>query len=798
MSDAVGLGSAEAARRAALISQVRTELYFDLGLLRSSEVFEVEQALEFDATEAARTFLDFSGVEVLAAEVNGEQVDLTLTDDRLDVEVSAGRNRVRIRSRAAYGTNKVGLYRSEEDGRAFVNTHFQPTCARLAFPCFDQPAIKSRYKVSVRVPGGTVVHSSGRLADLTPTGTAQTFAFETTPPIPTYALAVVAGDWHPTMLPGVPVESHALTRSPIGPDLARALAGELTYVIRFFEHKWSTPFPYRLLSLCFVPNQVSALENVGCITLSESDLSKLQSSPADVRQFRTTLYHEVAHMWFGNDVTLSWWDDLWLNEAFATWASGEAQKNILGYGATERILSNAMAFRKERLPSNHPIVVEVASDSSALNNFDSITYNKAAAAVSELSALVGPQEFDGAVGDYLRNHSGGVATRELFVGHIEEFLGVDLALWSDCWFHGTGVPRYEYSRTPDGRVLISRTDASGAPQRLRVSTFGTPNESSRLREHGSREVALNPGEKIVLPDEVEIALPAGSDYANHKFDQVTIDRLMSPEEIEWAGPSSAIPAYAMLYEMVIDGALAAAPVMIVLLRLAETKADPDLRGACARWIRELRMTWTPPGVIDDHLAQRVVRMAGTSGADAFADVLRCLVVERSVRNVLPEGAEGLDDTSRLSLLEMLAANRQEDDVRLGEDLDVPRHVQTRIDWLRRTDGLAAIRRAWCDPTTSVSDLQGVLTVIMHPARADEVETASLAFCDDLPQIAQAHGWQLARGALFGLMPSLACTQRVRDALRSLASDKEMGEIAPLLEDAIVLAELRAHALERSA
>lgn len=396
------------------------------------------------------TWVDADVGAVRSAHLNGVPVDVTAAADpgRLPITPVTGHNVLTISSSARYGAEGAALHRYLDplDGATYVYTHLQPAAAHTVFPCFDQPDLKAVFRMTVitppawRVVGNAPGHpaSPGR------------HVLEPTPPLPPYLVAVVAGPlatWRDAYEAGgrsVPLGVHCRAsqadRMDPGPVLAVARQG-----IAFYERSFGVPYPFAKYDQCFVPGLPAAgMENAACVTLRENLIIPGRAPESIHAQRRSILLHELAHMWFGDLVTMRWWGDLWLSESFATLAATIAQADGDAHFATWLAFSaqeKSWAYQQDLLPSTHPVSCDVPDVSAALTNFDGITYAKGAGLLRQLAALIGMPAFLAGVSRYLRDHAWGSATTEDFLAALSRAAGRDLSWWGRQWLHTAGVNR---------------------------------------------------------------------------------------------------------------------------------------------------------------------------------------------------------------------------------------------------------------------------------------------------------------------------------------------------------------------
>ena len=336
-----------------------------------------------------------------------------------------------------------GLYKVVDHGRAYAFTQFEPADARRAFPCFDEPACKAIFEISVTAPAGLAVHSNGAplRVDEVPDGRRE-HHFAPTPLLSTYLVAVAVGEFG---------QVHAEARTKSGNVPVRVLAtpgkerlGELalemaTAFLPLFEEYFDIPYPYGKLDLMAAPDfEAGAMENAGLILFRES-LLLLDRETASLdaqRQVALTVAHEMAHQWFGNLVTMEWWDDLWLNEAFATWMEfvvvDRWRPGWQLWTDFERM--KAAPLHLDSLQSTRPIQAAVRSPEQANEMFDGITYNKGASVLRMFEVFLGEDSFRDGVRQYLKTYAGKNARAEALWAALKAASGQPVDRLAESWF----------------------------------------------------------------------------------------------------------------------------------------------------------------------------------------------------------------------------------------------------------------------------------------------------------------------------------------------------------------------------
>jgi aminopeptidase N len=453
----------EAAERSALITVTSYQVDLDLTAQGGDETtFSSVTVIRFDcASPGASSYTDLTASAVREIMLNGAPVSLDAFDgDRIALAGLAARNELRVAATCAYSRSGEGLHRFTDpaDKQVYLYSDLETFDAHRIYACFDQPDMKATYELAVTAPEDWQVVSNMAPDSHLPSGDAVRWVFPPTPVMSTYITAVAAGPYHVVRdeHDGIPLGIYCRQ------SLAEYLdADELFEVTRqgfdFFHGSFGIKYPFGKYDQLFVPEfKEGAMENAGCVTFLESYIFRSRVTDFAHEARAETILHEMAHMWFGDLVTMRWWDDLWLNESFATWAGTLAQAEATRWTSawtTFAQLYKAWAYRQDQLPSTHPIAADIPDIAAVEQNFDGITYAKGAAVLKQLVAYVGRENFLDGVRKYFAAHAWGNATLADLLAALEETSGRDLAAWSAEWLQQAGVNtlRPSYQVDADGR-----------------------------------------------------------------------------------------------------------------------------------------------------------------------------------------------------------------------------------------------------------------------------------------------------------------------------------------------------------
>jgi aminopeptidase N len=506
----------EAQQRAKLLAVDSYEIELDLSGAQEGGTYRSVTTVRFDVTEnGAESFIDLVAPAVHEVTLNGDSLDPAevFADSRIALRgLLEGRNILRVVADCAYTNTGEGLHRFVDpvDDQAYLYTQFEVPDARRVFASFEQPDLKATFQFTVRAPEGWTVISNSP----TPEPQDSVWVFEPTPRISTYITALIVGPYHSV---------HSVYEKdgqsvPLGiycrPSLAEYLDSDAIFEVtrqgfEWFQEKFDYTYPFQKYDQLFVPEfNAGAMENAGAVTIRDQYVFRSKVTDAAYEVRAETILHELAHMWFGDLVTMEWWNDLWLNESFATYTSIACQAAAPGsrWPHSWTTFANSMktwAYRQDQLPSTHPIMADISDLDDVLVNFDGITYAKGASVLKQLVAYVGEDEFFTGVQAYFKAHAYGNTRLSDLLGALETTSGRDLKSWSKAWLEtaGINVLRPEIETDADG-VVTSFAIRQEAPA-LPAGAKGEPT----LRPHriavGLYELD-DAGGKLVREERIEL------------------------------------------------------------------------------------------------------------------------------------------------------------------------------------------------------------------------------------------------------------------------------------------------------
>ncbi|MEU6092891.1 aminopeptidase N [Streptomyces sp. NPDC047085] len=525
----------EAQQRAELLTVDSYEIDLDLSGAQEGGTYRSVTTVRFDvARGGAETFIDLVAPTVHEVTLNGDALDPAevFEDSRIALPgLLEGRNELRVVADCAYTNTGEGLHRFVDpvDEQAYLYTQFEVPDARRVFASFEQPDLKATFQFTVKAPEGWTVISNSP----TPEPKDHVWVFEPTPRISSYITALIVGPYHSV---------HSVYEKdgqsvPLGiycrPSLAEFLDSDAIFEVTrqgfdWFQEKFDYQYPFQKYDQLFVPEfNAGAMENAGAVTIRDQYVFRSKVTDAAYEVRAETILHELAHMWFGDLVTMEWWNDLWLNESFATFTSIACQASAPGsrWPHAWTTFANSMktwAYRQDQLPSTHPIMAEIRDLDDVLVNFDGITYAKGASVLKQLVAYVGEDEFFKGVQAYFKRHAYGNTRLSDLLGALEETSGRDLKTWSRMWLEtaGINVLRPEVTTDADGVItsFAVRQEApalpAGAkgepvlrPHRIAIGFYDLDEASGKLVRTERLELDVD-GELTAVPQLVGDRRPA--------------------------------------------------------------------------------------------------------------------------------------------------------------------------------------------------------------------------------------------------------------------------------------------------
>lgn len=773
-----------AARSAAItLHRIRVELDLTGAPERARTGFPTTTILEFDAT-VDRTWLDFIGEEVRRVEVNGIAQEVVYDGARIALEGLAPSNVVRVEAVGVYSRSGEGLHRFHDpvDDRTYLYTQYEPADSRRVMACFEQPDMKAEYTFVVDAPSGWEVLSNQSPAHVDLGVGVQRVQFAPTLPLSSYITAVAAG-------PYARVDgewSRDDQQIALGVFVRRSLvehleADEILEVTRqgldFFTDAFAYPYPWGKYDQIFVPEyNLGAMENPGLVTFTEAYLSRGAATEAQRAGRANTILHEMAHMWFGDLVTMTWWDDLWLKESFADYMGSHASAVATRFHdawVTFAMRRKAWAYQQDQLPTTHPIVADIPDLEAAKLNFDGITYAKGASVLKQLVAFVGDDAFFEGARRYFAANAFGNTTLDDFLVELSAVSGRDMTDWAAAWLQTTGVSTIWAETDADGTRYLMQDDVR--PHRLRVGLYDRVD--GRVVRREQRELDLIGARVAVDLPEADLVLLNDDDltYAKARLDERSI-RTVEESLSDIEDPLARALVWSSLWNATRDGELDATRFVAIVRTHAPREGNGGLLAAALldaafairhfvaddRRAAEQRSwteaTWSALQHAEPGSDTQLSWARALAAASAFDDVHHA-EVRALLDGEVPDGLV-VDPDLRWQLLTALvttghaglpeiAAEEQRDDT--GDGRTAARRARASLP--EAAVRAAAWTSAWEDETLSNDHLDAEIAGFRAGGRRDLIEQYDEQYFARIEPVWAQRSIELAKRLVLGLFPA---------------------------------------------
>ena len=811
----------EAVERRALVDATSYDISIDL--TTSPETFRTVTRVEFTGEPGATTFIDAITDTVHSVELNGEQLDPAQVSDgvRIALPNLAAQNVLVVEADMRYMNTGEGLHRAVDpaDGEVYLYSQFEVPDARRMYPCFEQPDLKSVFTFHVTAPENWAVVSNQPTPEPEPLGEGKAvWHFGATPKMSTYITALVAGPYVSWRDELTSVDGRTI---PLGVFCRKSLAEYMDadniftttkQGFEYFERNFGVPYPFDKYDQLFVPEyNMGAMENIGCVTFTETYVFRSRV-PDAIRERRVvTILHELAHMWFGDLVTMKWWNDLWLNESFAefisTIATAEAtewENDWVTFLASEK----TWAVRQDQLPSTHPIVAKIRDLDDVQVNFDGITYAKGGSVLKQLFFWVGREAFFAGVNAYFRKHAyGNTELRDLFV-ELEAASGRDLQEWSKLWLETAGVNtlRPEFEIDENGNftsftiVQTARPDyPTIRPHRLAVGIYALTDEGM-ARQH---RVELDiDGERTEVPELVgvsrgDLVLVNDDDlaYAKIRLDEVSL-RTLHDHAGRIVDPLARALALGSLWDATRDGEIPVAEFIDTVLAHIGTETESTTRRMLLSQLLTSVERFSRPAnraarreAVADALWQ--LARSAEAGSDAQFAFIRSFaqfattpaqldVVESLFAETVKLDGLNVDTDLGWELMFALVAGGRagEDDIAARLDEDVTSDGQRSAAHARAAIGTDAAKRAawdsvWTTPGASNDIVRATFAGFWKTNDDSLVAPFAQTYFAELRQVWDTRSYHIAEYLVEGFFPaSIADDEIVAQARQWLAENQD--------------------------
>lgn len=452
--------------QASLRSQVISDVHYALDFQLTGEAeFTASTKVTFNLSEVPKQLsLDLNKAQIKRFVINGTAVYPNYNGAYISLNtrlLTSGENTVEVLFTRAHSTNGEGLHRFQDpvDGKVYLYSHFEPAAAQQMFAVFDQPDIKANYQITVTAPKDWQVISAMRETNITPVGAFNRWEFPQTPKLSPYNFSMHAGPYH--------MWQDNSGRYPMRLFARESVASQVTpqdwftYTkqgLTFFDNYFGIPYPFKKYDQILVPDFLyGAMENAGAVTFAEDHFLHKAAMTAEQKQsLAGVIMHEMAHQWFGDLVTMKWWNGLWLNESFASFMGTLATQEATEFTNAWRSFyaqGKQRAYEQDSLVTTHPIEVPVATTQNAFDNIDAITYQKGASTLKQLRHLLGDMVFRRGVSNYLKQYSYQNAELDDFINSLGQAAGRDLKVWTQQWLYSAGVNTIKAEYRCDGNRI---------------------------------------------------------------------------------------------------------------------------------------------------------------------------------------------------------------------------------------------------------------------------------------------------------------------------------------------------------
>ena len=712
----------EAADRSATVHPQTYDVTLDL--TRGETVFGSSTTVRFTSTPGSSTFIDLIAPVVHSISLNGRALDPAeiYADSRITLTELAADNELVVVADCAYMHTGEGLHRFTDpaDGETYLYSQFEVPDSRRVFAVFEQPDLKASFTFTVTTPSNWTVLSNSPTPEPTPTEDSDgsddthTFAFAPTEPMSSYVTAIVAGPYVGAIDEYVASDGRTV---PLGVYCRKSLAEHMDSAeildltkrgFAYYENLFATPYAFTKYDQIFVPEfNAGAMENAGCVTHRDDYIFRSRPVEARVERRAVTILHELAHMWFGDMVTMTWWNDLWLNESFAEFTSTLATAEVTRWSqawTTFQTLEKGWAYNQDQLSSTHPVAAEINDLHDVEVNFDGITYAKGASVLAALVGYVGRDNFFAGIQRYLAAHAYANAELADLLRELETVSGRDLSTWTRLWLQEAGVTtlRMQVATDADGVIaqaavrqeIPADSPASLRPHRVAIGCYSLTGQGTDARLERTDRIELDiDGELTPVPELVgtkraDVLVLNDDDltYAKIRLDEDSLAQgLAHIDTFTESLPRSIVLASA--WDMTRDGELAASRFLKAALpALGVEEHSSVIQGLLGR-VATCLSGFLPPAVRHD-LAQETADQlltlvrAAQAGSDKQLQLVRALAAhavtgeQLDVVTGLLEGSavlDGLDVDQDLRwdlLTALVAADRYgEEQIRAEEAQD---------------------------------------------------------------------------------------------------------------------------------
>jgi aminopeptidase N len=666
------LTRAEAVSRAALLTVHDYSISIDV--TTGPDTFRSTTVVRFAAAPESATFIEVRPVTLHRVLLNGAPVDVAaLHDGRLPLTGLAAENELVVSGEFPYSHECAGLHRYVDpaDGNVYLYAQSAPNDAPAWFACFDQPDLKAPFTFSVTTPVDWQVIGTGQGNQAGP----GRWDLAPTPPLPTYLAAIIAGPYHSLTDFHSGITFGLYARASLASEL-KANAEEIFDITRRcldeYLRLFGVDYPFGKYDQAFVPEFSNiAMENPAIVLIRDHQLYRGTATEREREDRAVTIAHEMSHMWFGNLVTMRWWDDLWLNEAFGDYMGHRVPAAVTSFRGTLTTFSalrKGLAYAADQRPSTHPLSADAPDVATGLSHFDHISYFKGSAVIRQLATLIGEEALQNGLRRYIKRHAYGNADYGDFLAALADSNQVDLPSWAQTWLRESNVDTLEPEIAVDGGRITAAAIVQSAPashpvlrpHTLNVGLYGAAPAVVRVTVDGPRtelpELVGRPAPRFLLLNDDDLA------YAKVRLHPQSLAAL--PAELPGLSSVNQAMIWCALLQEVRDAVLPAAQYLELVSRLLSPQtAVPILTEVLRQAQAEVIDRFLPPA----HHAAALARLA---------DLCRVILA----------GAEASDQSRLIVFRALIGASAETAELRnwlAGRDLPAAIAPDSELAWLIR-------------------------------------------------------------------------------------------------------------------
>lgn len=803
----INLTREEANARSQMIDVKHYDVHLDL---TSSEThFISTTVVSFRVKQAGSTFIDLRGEELLELRLNGAPLPTNAYEAKYGVPLSGlqvADYELKVVAKIPYSHTGEGLHRFVDpaDEKVYLYTQFETADAKRVFACFDQPNMKATYSLAFDAPADWTVITNGPTQTTAGANGSQTWSTEIDYPLSTYLVALCAGPYyevtdtwtgelseHPEgkQAQKLEVPLGVYCRASLAEHLdAERILTETKQGFDFYHRNFGFAYPFGKYDQIFVPEfNAGAMENAGCVTIRDEYVFSSKATHYKYERRADTILHELAHMWFGDLVTMEWWDDLWLNESFATWSAAISQAEETQYDTAWVTFANvekSWAYQQDQLPTTHPISTDASDIETVEQNFDGITYAKGASVLKQLQAYVGRENFLAGVRRHFAAHAWGNATFDDLLGHLEQASGRDLSFWAQQWLKTSGINTLGVALNADESGTITHAYLSQRGDTLRTHrvAVGLYNlQDGQVVRTDRIEMDVD-GSFTEIPEligrqlaDIDFLLPNDDDltYCIIELDAGSLQFLLDNID-KFTDPMARTLCWSTAWEMTRSGTMRARDFVALVARGAAAETELAVLERIVQQASSAQSNYADPAWAEESTVLADALLEGTKDSDPersiiFTQALAKIRLTEGTRAFLQDVLESSDDEGlRWYAIAALAADGALDDVSSAVDAQLARDnsatgYQAAVR-ARAAVNTAENKRAVWDEIVAGEltnrELTSKLEGLTYPGSDELLPTSE--FFDVAEKVWSSQSSEIGLTSVTGLFPSWAISQETLD------------------------------------